>query len=256
MPEIDIKQRLNKVKKLIRLLTKIKNEVKYITKYIRSIYMESRNFKLKAYKYIKEKIISGEFYPNQKLEEIVIAQKLKISRTPVREAVNALKEEDWLNIIPRKGIFVKEITLKDINDIFRVREVIEPIILKLPFRNLEKEKIEEFIRIFESYRDSSTEIDNINLDKYDNKLHYYLLESSNNKYFINLMNNVYEHNQRLRNISSQEDSRRLSATEEHLRILYAIRDREKELAIKSLSEHIENSKINFLLSIGSLNLVG
>ena len=148
MPEIDIKQRLNKVKKLIRLLTKIKNEVKYITKYIRSIYMESRNFKLKAYKYIKEKIISGEFYPNQKLEEIVIAQKLKISRTPVREAVNALKEEDWLNIIPRKGIFVKEITLKDINDIFRVREVIEPIILKLAFRNLEKEKIEEFIRIF------------------------------------------------------------------------------------------------------------
>ena len=217
--------------------------------------MENRNFKQKAYKYIKEKIISGEFYPNQKIEEIVIAQKLKISRTPVREAVNALKEEDWIYIIPRKGIFVKEITLKDINDIFRVREVIEPIILKLAFQNLEKGKIEEFIKIFEGYKNNSKELDNINLDKYDNKFHYYLLESSNNKYFINLMNNVYEHNQRLRNISRQEDTRRVSATEEHLEILYAIRDGNGELAVENLGRHIENSKINFLLSIGNLNLV-
>lgn len=228
---------------------------KYITKYIRSMYMENKNFKVKAYNYIKDRIISGELYPNQKIEESIIAQKLKISRTPVREAINTLKEEDWIYIIPRKGIFVKEITLKDINDIFKVREMIEPMILKIAFKNLEKDKIEDFIKVFEKYRKNS-ELDDISLDKYDNRFHYYILESSNNKYFINLMNNVYEHNQRLRNISAQENKRRMEATEEHLEILNAIRDGNMEEATESLKRHIENSKINFLLSIGNLNLAG
>ena len=98
--------------------------------------MDTNNLKIKAYNYIKNKIISGVYPPNQKIEESEISNELNFSRTPIREAINTLKDEGWITIIPRKGIFVSEISLKDINDIFQVRETIEPIILRLAFENL------------------------------------------------------------------------------------------------------------------------
>ena len=82
--------------------------------------MDTNNLKIKAYNYIKNKIISGVYPPNQKIEESEISNELNFSRTPIREAINTLKDEGWITIIPRKGIFVSEISLKDINDILHL----------------------------------------------------------------------------------------------------------------------------------------
>ena len=154
------------------------------------IFMDSNNLKQKAYNYIKDKIISGVYSPNQKLEESIISSELSFSRTPVREAVNTLKDEGWITIIPRKGIFVSEISLKDINDIFCVRENIEPIVLRMAFENLDKKELEEFERVFLDYNESK-ETDYVILDKKDNDFHNFIILASKNKFLINMMKNVY-----------------------------------------------------------------
>ena len=120
--------------------------------------MDTNNLKIKAYNYIKNKIISGVYPPNQKVEESEISNELNFSRTPIREAINTLKDEGWITIIPRKGIFVSEISLKDINDIFQVRETIEPIILRLAFENLNTQELDDFEKAFRKYDKSNSSI--------------------------------------------------------------------------------------------------
>ena len=217
------------------------------------IFMDSNNLKQKAYNYIKDKIISGVYSPNQKLEESIISSELSFSRTPVREAVNTLKDEGWITIIPRKGIFVSEISLKDINDIFCVRENIEPIVLRMAFENLDKKELEEFERVFLDYNESK-ETDYMILDKKDNDFHNFILLASKNKFLINMMKNVYEHNQRLRNISKQKSEKRKEAIQEHLDIITEIKNQDVERAVACLSVHIEKSRENFLSCIGNLNI--
>lgn len=215
--------------------------------------MDSKNLKLKAYVYIKNKIISGVYAPNQKIEESEISCELNFSRTPIREAINTLKDEGWITIIPRKGIFVSEISLKDINDIFKVRENIEPVILKLAFENFEIKELDNFQKSFEKYNESE-ELNSIILDEEDNNFHNFILSSSKNKFLINMMTNVYEHNQRLRNISKQKLEKRKDAIHEHLEIIKAIKEKDLEKAVERLSSHIVESRNNFLSCIGNLNL--
>lgn len=215
--------------------------------------MDSKNLKLKAYNYIKKKIISGVYAPNQKLEESEISSELNFSRTPIREAINTLKDEGWITIIARKGIFVSEISLKDINDIFKVRENIEPVILRLAFENIDIKELDDFQKSFEKYY-KSEELNSIILDEEDNNFHNFILSSSKNKFLINMMTNVYEHNQRLRNISKQKLEKRKDAIHEHLEIIKAIKEKNMEKAIETLSFHIVESRNNFLSCIGNLNL--
>ena len=215
--------------------------------------MDTNNLKLKAYNYIKSKIISGVYPPNQKIEESEISSELNFSRTPVREAVNTLKDEGWITIIPRKGIFVSEISLKDINDIFRVRENIEPIILRLAFENLNTQELDDFEKVFKKY-DKSEEINSIILDEKDNNFHNFILNASRNKFLISMMSNVYEHNQRLRNISKQKLEKRKEAILEHLEIIKAIKEKDIEKAVENLSLHIVESRNNFLSCIGNLKI--
>ncbi|MGL5583655.1 MAG: GntR family transcriptional regulator, partial [Cetobacterium sp.] len=98
-----------------------------------------KSLKEKAYEEIKELIISGKLKTNERIDEDLLSKSLQVSRTPVREAINKLEQEGWISIVPRKGMFVKNISIKEINDIFQVRSNLEPIILKMAFYKIDKD---------------------------------------------------------------------------------------------------------------------
>jgi DNA-binding GntR family transcriptional regulator len=88
-----------------------------------------------VYKTIKEKIISNEFMPGQTLQEQDLAEMLDVSRTPVREALFQLAQDGWVDMNSQKSIVVQKVTLKDIDDIFELRALIEAYVLEEIFRN-------------------------------------------------------------------------------------------------------------------------
>ena len=90
-----------------------------------------RNLKEKAYIHLKEKIIKCEYPPGMALSERDLMETLGVSRTPIREAINLLEQENLIKIYPRRGMFVENITVKDIQDIFTVRKTVEPLVTKL-----------------------------------------------------------------------------------------------------------------------------
>ncbi len=75
--------------------------------------------------YIREQIITGELAPGQKLNEVQLADKFKISRPPLREAFRTLEKELLLVSVPRKGSFVSEISVENLRQVYEARLMIE-----------------------------------------------------------------------------------------------------------------------------------
>ena len=76
---------------------------------------------------LRQAILKGELKPGERLMEIQLAQKLGVSRTPVREAIRKLELEGLVLMIPRKGAEVAEITIKDLEDVLEVRAALEEL---------------------------------------------------------------------------------------------------------------------------------
>lgn len=210
-----------------------------------------KSLKDKAYEELKELIISGKLQANERIDEDFLSKSLNVSRTPVREAVNRLEQENWINIVPRKGMFVNNISIKEINDIFQVRSNLEPIILEMAFYKINREELIDLKDKFLYFlsKNSLTSQEKKELDILDNDLHLLILKNCNNNFIIKMMENVYEHNMRIRNISSQPPIRRFDATKEHIDIIESILNDNLQSAIEMLKVHNLKAKEGFFFSL-------
>jgi DNA-binding GntR family transcriptional regulator len=209
-----------------------------------------KSLKEKVYEILKEMIIFGKLKYNERIEEDALATSLEVSRTPVREAINKLEQEGWINIIPRRGMFVSNVSLKEINDIFQVRLNLEPIILQMGFSNIPLNECQRLKREFESFLDKELTKDEAKtLDELDNTLHLLILKSCNNNFIEKMMENVYEHNMRLRNQSVQSNDRRNEATKEHINLIDSILDGDLDKALELIKYHNIKAKEGFFNSL-------
>ena len=76
---------------------------------------------------IKDGILSGRLRPGERLLENQLAEELGVSRTPIREALRMLEIENLVDLIPRKGAQVREMSEKDIKDVLEIRKVLEEL---------------------------------------------------------------------------------------------------------------------------------
>ena len=106
--------------------------------------MAKTNLKTLAYKTIKQKIVTCEYAPGLYLNEEILTEELKISRTPIREALSRLEQEGLIEIKPKTGITVTSLSIKDVNMIFEIRKLYEPYILKNYGSFLSEDKLHEF----------------------------------------------------------------------------------------------------------------
>ncbi|MCM1307283.1 MAG: GntR family transcriptional regulator, partial [Butyrivibrio sp.] len=96
---------------------------------------------------LKEAIMRGELAPGLRLMEIPIAERLGVSRTPVREAVKRLEEDGLVIITPGCGAKVSEIRGKDVTDALDVRIVVETMAVRLAAKNISAGQVDELKRI-------------------------------------------------------------------------------------------------------------
>ena len=123
--------------------------------------MES-NFKVNMNEYLplrdvvfntlRQAILRGELKPGERLMEIQLANKLGVSRTPIREAIRKLELEGLVLMIPRKGAEVAEITEKNMRDVLEVRKALEELAVQLASDNITKEEIEEMKKAAEDFK--------------------------------------------------------------------------------------------------------
>ena len=84
------------------------------------------SLKEKAYLYIKDKILSCEYKTGYFIDEKILIEELSASRTPIREGLSRLEQEGFVQILPKKGVVVKDINLRDIAEIYQISNKLIP----------------------------------------------------------------------------------------------------------------------------------
>jgi GntR family transcriptional regulator, rspAB operon transcriptional repressor len=191
----------------------------------------------KAYTIIRNKIIACELMPGAVVDQNALMREIGVSKTPVREAVNALAIEGLLVVMPRRAVIVAPISLGDIVQIYTVRENVEPLIARLATPAVEKETLGKFLRIFtrEKY-DSSSIIQS------DFQMHAYLAERTENRYLIRLMDSVLSQNMRIVVLGARIQDRLTASNHEHALIIERMLEGDAEGAEQAMREHIASAK--------------
>lgn len=191
---------------------------------------------------IREAIMNGSLQPRERLMEIQLAEELGVSRTPVREALRKLELEGFIVMVPRKGAYVSDLSLKDIADVFEIRAALEGLAGGLAADRITEDELEEMEH---TLVEKANAIQNDDIDKLvevDTKFHEALYKASRNERLFPIISNLREQIQRFRLNSLSVPGRKQESLEEHRNILEAIQARNVPLARQLAQEHIENAE--------------
>ena len=129
--------------------------------------------KTMAYDYLKDRIINNRIPASENLNERTIAKELNISTTPVKEALLRLELENHLQIFPRRGIYIKEVNLKLIKDVFQARMKLEPVLIELTVQSMEKKiLLKNLLNLKKDFTDISR-VKNLDVDMNFLKVPFY-----------------------------------------------------------------------------------
>ena len=120
---------------------------------------------------LRQAILRGELKPGERLMEIQLANKLGVSRTPIREAIRKLELEGLVLMIPRKGAEVAEITEKSLRDVLEVRRALEELAVRLACDKISEEKIQELKEAAEYFQSTLKSGDITKIAEADVKFH-------------------------------------------------------------------------------------
>ena len=99
---------------------------------------------------LREAIRSGVLKPGERLMEIQLADELGVSRTPVREAMRKLELEGYVIMLPRRGTYVANISIRDINEVFEIRTTLDALASGLAAERITEEELEQLERLLVS----------------------------------------------------------------------------------------------------------
>lgn len=203
---------------------------------------------------LREAIIVGELKPGERLMEVQLAEKMGVSRTPVREAIRKLELEGLVNMIPRKGAHVADLSVKDIMDVLEVRASLDGLATALSAERITEDELKELKHVqmqFIGY----VEKDNLQGSvKKDVEFHDIIYRSSRNDKLIQIASNLREQVQRFRVIYLKDYSSTKEIIKEHTDIYEAILNRDPETAQKIAQRHIKNQEETIIKSIKKNNI--
>ena len=192
---------------------------------------------------LRQAILRGEMEPGERLMEIQLADKLGVSRTPIREAIRKLELEGLVIMIPRKGAEVAHITEKDMRDVLEVRAALEELAATLACRNVTPERIEELKMANKRFEAAIISKDVVAIVDADVNFHDIIYAMTDNQRLIQIINNLREQMYRYRLEYIKDEDKRQILIVEHEHILAAIKARNIAEAKNAAREHIDNQEI-------------
>lgn len=199
----------------------------------------------RVYEEIKEAIINNTIKPGTMIQERILAEKLGVSRTPVREALRRLNSEGLIELIPGKGATITKITIEDIREIMQVREPLECLAVKLAAERIQPQDIkylEEMIANWDKEINCSDQINFQSLSTRDIAFHEYLVEIAGNKRLANILSMLRDQIRRITFLTQDNKTRIETSFPQHINILEALKQRDPVAAEENMRQHMQSIK--------------
>ena len=199
---------------------------------------------------LRQAILKGELKPGERLMEIQLANKLGVSRTPVREAIRKLELEGLVLMIPRKGAEVAEITRQDMEDVLEVRTALEELAVKDACDHITDAQLSELKKASNEFKKALLEgKDLVTCADADMHFHDVILSATNNRRLIQMLNNLSEQMYRYRMEYLKDERTHKTLIEEHDAIRRALKKHDKVKAGAAIRVHVDNQKRSILESL-------
>jgi len=198
----------------------------------------------KAYEAIKHRIITCAFRPGEYINELQLSSALKIGRTPVHQALDRLMIEGLVQVIPRKGVIVKPVSLNEVLQIIEVRLVNEPYGARLAAESANEADLADLSRVLSQAKQEASLRNVERMMLMDREFHLLIARAAKNDVLIDLLRSLHERSLRFWFISLNAPAQYERIQDEHDAILAAIRRRAGDEAEAAMRVHIQSFRAN------------
>jgi DNA-binding GntR family transcriptional regulator len=204
--------------------------------------MKQNSLAEKAYQSIKDAIITGVLKPGEMLNERGLAARFDLSKTPVRESLHALQNEGLVTSIPRAGYMVTQITLRELQDWFQVRLILETAAVELTAGGAAQEAIQNLEKI------SKFSYAHLDIQSYKNFLkantnfHYQVALSSGNLVLAGMVLEVLEKLERAFHLELAVEDRSQEMVDTHTQLVDALKAGDAARAVETVRQEILSSQ--------------
>ena len=193
----------------------------------------------RAYAQLRDSVLDGELRPGEPLYEIHLADRLGMSRTPVREALKVLARDGYLEELPSRGYTVPRRSLDDLREFFELREVLEATAAKYAALRATKSELEQLENICFRYE---REKDDVRWTQMGHEFHSLIVHAARNTRLHSMLHSL---NAQIvvsrRTVARSDTTRRQAAVHDHRAIFEAIKARDEVQAQSLAAEHVRRS---------------
>lgn len=192
---------------------------------------------------LRQAILKGELEPGERLMEIQLAERLGVSRTPIREAIRKLELEGLVLMIPRKGAEVAQISETSLREVLEVRRSLEELAIELACQRITEEELQALEAVEATFAEAIRKGDAMNIAETDEHYHDLIYQATDNSRLVQILNNLREQMYRYRLEYIKDADKRQILIVEHEHILRALRSHNIQDAKSAVREHIDNQQL-------------
>ena len=200
------------------------------------------SYKYQVYNELKKGILTGQYLPGSVMNERKLSEEMGISRTPIREGLQMLARDGWLQMETYKGAVVREFDPHYMWELSRIRYALELSAAEDAVKNMTDQGLKRLRQIQAAQRE---DLSNYNVDEFirhDREFHSCIYEMSLNRELMKLASNYYRFLGMQAVMGTEE--RRLTTIEEHQDILEAMEQHNPKAAVQAMKKHMEQTETN------------
>ncbi len=201
---------------------------------------------------LRDKILTGEMEPGERLMEIHLANKLGVSRTPIREAIRMLELEGLVTMIPRRGAEVAQISAKGLSDVLEVRQALDALAIQLACDRITEAEIQNLREACDHFVEMTKTLDVVKIAQADVQLHDIIVKAAGNVRLAQMVGNLSQQMYRYRLEYIKDTSQHGRLIEEHKEIFNCLKNRDKEAGARAIKMHIYNQEQSVLNQIRNI----
>ena len=191
-----------------------------------------------AYDKIKDAILTFHFLPNQALIEGELAEQLRISKTPVRDALMRLEKEELVTRVPFKGTYVSDVNNQDMADIYEIRSVLEGLAIRMAVNNLTDEDFARMDKLIEDHDKALKQKEVAVVSNINSEFHSIIIQKCPNARLRKYLYQLDDQLKRYRLLSIAQGVRLEKSIPEHKAILNALKERDALKAEEAMKDHL------------------
>ena len=198
---------------------------------------------------LRDAILKGQLKPGDRLLENHLAEKLGVSRTPVREALRMLEQENLVELVPRRGAQVLDISAEDIKNVLEIRSALEVVSIRHACQKMDDESLQELKIYNREFEAAFEEKDYEKVAKADEKFHDVIFKAAGNNKLVAIISNIQAQVYRYRLAYLKVYDTKTAVLNHHRNIIEAIEKRDEEAGARVMAEHIAHQTQVILKSL-------